>query len=83
MIILARNPYHLGTRLLTPFADTAANPTRSPFEDDFLAFIAKYGLPTPLINVKVDGREVDAYFPENDLIVELDGWDYHKDRGRI
>ena len=32
------------------------------------------------INVKVDGREVDAYFPENDLIVELDGWDYHKDR---
>ena len=39
----------------------------------------KYGLPTPEINVTVDGREVDAYFPGHHLIVELDGWDYHKD----
>ncbi|HEY1567083.1 MAG TPA: DUF559 domain-containing protein, partial [Solirubrobacteraceae bacterium] len=23
---------------------------------------------------------VDAYFPEHNLIVELDGWDFHKDR---
>ena len=36
-------------------------------------------MPTPLINVQVNGREVDAYFPEHNLIVELDGWDYHKD----
>ena len=78
--ILARNPYHPGARLLTPFADTSANPTRSPFEDDFLAFIQKYRLPTPQINVTVGGREVDAYFPGHHLIVELDGWDYHKDR---
>jgi hypothetical protein len=78
--VLARNPHHPGTRLLTPFADTAANPTNSPFEDDFLAFIHRYRLPTPQINVHVNGREVDAYFPEHNLIVELDGWDYHKDR---
>ena len=78
--ILARNPYHPGARLLTPFAEDPANPTRSPFEDDFLAFIAEVRLPTPQINVTVGGREVDAYFPEHHLIVELDGWDYHKDR---
>ena len=28
----------------------------------------------------VNGRQVDAYFPDHNLIVELDGWDYHKDR---
>ncbi len=78
--VLARNPLHPGTRLLRPFAENSTNPTRSPFEDDFLAFIQKYRLPTPEINVKVRGREVDAYFPEHNLIVELDGWDYHKDR---
>ena len=40
----------------------------------------RYGLPTPHINVHVNGREVDAYFPEHNLIVELDGWEFHKDR---
>jgi hypothetical protein len=78
--VLARNPLHPGTRLLRPFAEDHINPTRSPFEDDFLAFVARYGLPTPRINVHVNGREVDAYFPEHNLIVELDGWDHHKDR---
>ena len=78
--ILARNPYHPGTKLLTPFADTSTNPTRSPFEDEFLAFVQRYGLPTPQINVIVNGREVDAYFPDAKLIVEADGWDFHKDR---
>ena len=42
--------------------------------------LAKYGLPTPLINHPLHGDEVDAYFPDHNLIVELDGWDFHKDR---
>ncbi len=78
--VLQRNPRHPGTKLLTPFAETPRNPTRSPFEDDFLAFIHKYDLPIPQINVKVNGREVDAFFPEANLIVELDGWDTHQHR---
>jgi hypothetical protein len=78
--VLARNPYHPGTKLLRPFAETPDHPTRSPFEDDFLAFVTKYGLPRPEINAKVHGREVDAYFPQQRLIVELDGWEYHKNR---
>ena len=77
--VLQRNPYHPGTTLLRPFVENPRNPTRSPFEDDFLAFIQKYNLPTPQINVDVNGREVDAYFPEANLIVELDGWDTHQD----
>ena len=39
--VLARNPSHPGTKLLRPFAEDPTNPTRSPFEDDFLAFIQR------------------------------------------
>jgi very-short-patch-repair endonuclease len=38
------------------------------------------GLPIPLINVRVNGYEVDAYFPEHNLIVELDGWAFHREQ---
>ena len=78
--IITRNPLHPGTKLLTPFAESTVNPTNSSFEDDFLTFTAKYGLPTPLVNTMVNGYEVDAYFPEHNLIVECDGYAFHKDR---
>lgn len=78
--VLDRNRCHPGTKLLRPFDEDTANPTRSGFEDDFRAFADRYGLPTPLINTKVDGHEVDAFFPEHGLIVECDGWDFHNDR---
>jgi hypothetical protein len=79
--VLERNPRHRGSRLLRPFAEDPANPTRSGFEDDFRAFAAAYALPTPQINVKVHGFEVDALFPEQKVIVECDGYDTHRDRG--
>ena len=79
--VIERNPLHPGTKLLKPFLDLpGTNPTNSHFEDDFLPFLARYGLPTPLTNVYVNGRQVDAYFPDHNLIVELDGWDHHKTR---
>jgi hypothetical protein len=78
--VVDRNRYHPGTKLLRPFAESTTNPTRSPFEDDFLAFIAKYNLPNPQINVYVNGREVDAYFPDHNVIVECDGREYHKNQ---
>ena len=79
--LLARHPLHPGTKLLNPFAEDPANATRSGFEDDFVVFAARYGLPPPQINTTVNGYEVDAYFPEHGLIVELDGWNFHRDRG--
>ena len=79
--VIERNPRHPATKLLKPFLDLpGTNPTNSSFEDDFLAFIKKYRLPTPLMNHPLNGTIVDAYFPDHNLIVELDGWDYHKDR---
>ncbi len=65
---------------LTPFAETTDGPTRSVFEDEFVNFCERYGLPKPQINAIVGGREVDAYFPVERLIVELDSWEFHSDR---
>jgi hypothetical protein len=78
--VLDRNPLHPGTKLLRPYAQSTTNPTNSQFEDDFLAFCAKYGLPTPEVNFPFNGRQLDAFFPEHGVIVELDGWDFHNDR---
>jgi hypothetical protein len=78
--VLQRNPRHPGTTLLRPFVENPRNPTRSPLEDAFLAFVEKYDLPTPQINVHRNGREIDAIFPVHHLIVEVDGRGYHQDQ---
>jgi hypothetical protein len=78
--VTARCPTHPGALLLRPHLDDPHNPTRSGGEDDFLTFCRRHGLPTPLINTTVHGVEVDAYFPEEKLVVELDGWPYHSSR---
>jgi hypothetical protein len=80
--VLDRSPHHPSTRRLRPLLDVPrGGPTRSPLEDKFLAFCERHGLPEPGVNVWVAGREVDAWFPEQRVIVELDGYDYHSDRG--
>jgi Transcriptional regulator, AbiEi antitoxin len=78
--LLIRCPRHPGARLLRPFADSTTGPTRSEFEDAFQAFSERYGLPQPLINHRFHGFELDAYFPDHGVIVELDGWDFHSSR---
>ena len=80
--LLARHPRHSATKRLTPFVDGArGGPTRSEFEDAFTEFAREYGLPAPITNTELLGYEIDALFPEHRLIVELDGWDFHSDRG--
>jgi very-short-patch-repair endonuclease len=54
--------------------------TRSELEDRFVAFCQKHRLPQPEINAVVDGREVDAFFREERVIVELDSYAFHSDR---
>ena len=78
--LLTRHPHHPTTKRLTPFLHAKGGPTRSEFEDRFTAFAREYGLPAPLVNTRVLGHEVDALFPEQRVIVELDGWDFHSDR---
>jgi hypothetical protein len=78
--LLGRFPGHSGSRLLLEALEGLGQPTRSEFEDAFLAFCQRYELPTPQVNQRVAGREVDMLFAEQRVIVELDGWDFHRDR---
>jgi hypothetical protein len=77
--VLARNPLHPGTKLLRRFVEHPANPTRSWFEDAFPAFAQTYGLPEYELNAWVNGREVDVFFREQRVIVELDSRTHHMD----
>ena len=76
--VLARNPGHKGAPKLRYVV--GLDPTRSRFEDDFSAQSVALGLPRPIMNATVAGYVVDALYPEHKVIVELDGWAYHRDR---
>ncbi len=71
---------HPGAARLRGLLATSDGPTRSEFEDTFRSFCECFGLPRPLMGARVAGYEVDALFPAQRLIVELDGWRYHSDR---
>lgn len=80
--VLGRHPHHPATKRLEPFLDPrrAGGPTRSEFEDAFLEFARRYDLPAPITNTHVHGYEADVLFPEERVIVELDGAEFHLDR---
>jgi hypothetical protein len=75
--LLCRCPRHPGAARLRRFVERPNGPTRSEFEDAFVEFTARHGLPVPQVNATVDGREVDAWFEAERLIVELDGYGAH------
>lgn len=64
----------------TPLEGLVTGKSRSPLEDDFRPWLKRFHLPEPQYNVRVNGREVDVYYPEARLIVELDGFATHKTR---
>jgi hypothetical protein len=78
--LLQRFPRNPGAKRLYPFLNAAGGPTRSEFEDAFVEFARRFGLPQPLVNTHVAGVEVDAFFPRERLIVELDSWGFHSSR---
>jgi very-short-patch-repair endonuclease len=67
-------------RVLSELASTTATITRSTLEDSFLALLDAHGLARPQTNASIDGIEVDAMWPAARLVVELDGWEYHRTR---
>jgi very-short-patch-repair endonuclease len=75
----------VGRRALRPIRrliDAAHRPetTRSPLEDRFLEFCRAHQLPLPQTNVIVAGREADAYWPRQRVVVEADSWSFHHHR---
>jgi hypothetical protein len=55
--------------------------TRSELEFRFLELCRRNGIPAPAVNVRIGGLIVDFVWNEPRLIVETDGYKYH--RGRI
>jgi hypothetical protein len=52
--------------------------TDSELERRFLPLIARAGLPPPETGRYVNGFKVDFYWPDLGLVVETDGWRYHR-----
>jgi len=52
--------------------------TRSPGEVALLELCDDFGLPAPMTNVPILGVEVDAHWPGTTLIVEVDGYEFHR-----
>ena len=57
--------------------------TRSENERRLKALCRAARLPLPQMNARVAGYEVDAYWPAHKLVVEIDGWRYHRTRRRF
>jgi hypothetical protein len=74
------HPGHPGTKLILPFITTADGPSRSGWEISFPDWACAVLGSRPIRNARVNGREVDNYFPEAWLIVELDSWEFHQTR---
>ena len=81
--LLARHPRDPATKRLMPFVDQPTGMTRSELEDLFVDFARRYGLPQPTINKRRGRREPDILFPEERVIVEIDSWTFHGDRGQL
>ena len=84
--LLQRNPRRRGTRRLRSLIDRLdpqTGRTRSDLEVDFRKLCRRYRIPAPISNEEVGGYEVDMYWPEGDLIVELDHYDYHRTRAEF
>jgi very-short-patch-repair endonuclease len=52
--------------------------TDSDLEREFLRLVKKAGLPKPETQEEVNGYRVDFYWPELGLVVETDGFTYHR-----
>jgi very-short-patch-repair endonuclease len=79
--LLGRCPTYPGAKRLLPFVLESGAPTRSQFERAFKAFARRFGLPPYELNTIVCGREVDVLFAAERVIVELDGYHFHRGRG--
>ncbi|HTX32426.1 MAG TPA: type IV toxin-antitoxin system AbiEi family antitoxin domain-containing protein [Solirubrobacteraceae bacterium] len=54
--------------------------TQSELERRFLALLREHGFPEPATNVLIHGFLADCWWPEARLVVEIDGYEFHKSR---
>jgi very-short-patch-repair endonuclease len=74
---LARSSSLRGVARLRTLLATDPGITRSAAERALRSLIRKAGLPAPHTNVTVAGWNVDCWWPDLNLVVEVDGFGYH------
>jgi hypothetical protein len=74
---LARNPNHPATKRLLKFVLTKDGPTRSDWERMLFPWCDRFDLPRPLMAQWIGPYEVDAVYPAERLVLELDSWEFH------
>lgn len=57
--------------------------TDTGLERRFLAIVKSAGLPEPETQAPLNGYRVDFYWPDLALVVEADGWRYHRTPGEV
>jgi hypothetical protein len=78
--LIARLTHLPPARRIAPLIGLEGTPTRAGWEDDFPAFCVDHGLPIPVMGARLGGFIVDALFVAEKVIVELDSWEFHKER---
>jgi very-short-patch-repair endonuclease len=80
--MVERHPGRAGIARLRAlaFEDRATTWTRQHSEERFLALVRRAGLPGPEVNTQFDRFELDFYWPEHRLAVEVDGATFHAHR---
>jgi hypothetical protein len=63
--------------------DSAEAPSRSIFQHVFKAFLIAWDLPIPEFEALWEGFEVDAFYEDHKLIIELDGFRDHAEPDRF
>lgn len=82
--LIERTRGHSGRKPLIALIAAVTEPhhhTRSELEERFLGLCRAAGIPEPSVNAWVEGHEVDMLWREQRVIVELDGWEFHRTRG--
>jgi hypothetical protein len=81
--MLRRQPSSAGAGALRALTDALTDPklSRSDAEDRFLALVSSVGLPEPEMNATVGRDEVDFVWRSERVVVEVDGFRFHRSRG--
>jgi very-short-patch-repair endonuclease len=80
--LLARAKRSKGIGVLRALVRECTEPpdTRSELEEKFVELCREHNLPLPAMNCVVASHTVDALWPRQRLVVELDGFAFHRSR---
>jgi very-short-patch-repair endonuclease len=76
-----RHPTHPSANRIRPYVLTENGPTRSDWERALPVFTTEYDLPPLLLSQQIAGFEADAVWLPERIVLELDSWEFHSERG--